>query len=198
MTRRSGRRPRAPQLLGREAEDVLHHPVELADAVEPGRGRDLGERQVGVVEQAAGEVRAPAARDLGRSRADVNVEESAQVARAHPEPGRERVLGGVVERAVGDGAQRPAHELGGLDPTGHRFAIGTAAQARTKAGRLGRRGRRVRPGVARQRRSRAARAAVDPGRDDPGEILHVPVLGHRDRRIRTRATRVRIWRIEPA
>ena len=59
-------------------------------------------------------------RDLGRGGSDVNVEEAPQVTRAHPEPGRERVLGGVVERTVGDGAERPAHELGSLDPTGAR------------------------------------------------------------------------------
>ena len=123
-----GRAPAGPQLLGREPEDVLHHPVELADAVEPRRGaRPCANGEVGVVEEAAGEVGAPAARDLGRGRADVNVEQPAQVARAHAEAGRERVLGGVVERAVGDGAQGPAHELGRLDPAGHGFAIGPAA-----------------------------------------------------------------------
>ena len=59
------------QLGGRELEHLVHDPVHLPDAVEAGGGRDLRHRQVGVVEQAAGEVRAPRTGDLARRRADV-------------------------------------------------------------------------------------------------------------------------------
>ena len=187
-------RRRRPQLLRGEPEDVLHHPVELTDAVEPGRGADVREREIGVVEQTPGEMGAPAARDLGGRRADVDVEQAAEVAGAHAQARCERVLGGVVERAVGDRAQRPAHELGRVDPAGRGLAVGPAAQARAEARGFGRGGEGVRPRVARQRRTTAPRPAVDAGGDDSGELVHVPVLCHRDGRIRTRVRLVRIRR----
>ena len=130
------------QLGRRELEHLVHHPVHLADAVEAGRGRDLRHRQVGVVEQAAREVRAPRPRDLARRRADVLREQSPQVARAHAEARREIVFGRVVERAVGDAVHGAAHELGRGDP-----ARARARDRDGSAGTAGSRRPRPRPGA---------------------------------------------------
>ena len=56
------------------------------------------------------------------------------------------VLGVGVERAVGDEAQRAAHELGRVDPTRFRFAVGAALQAGPEPVGLGGGGERVRDG----------------------------------------------------
>ena len=176
------------QLGGRELEHVVHDPVHLPDAVEAGRGRDLRHGQVGVVEQATGEVRAPRTRHLARRRAHVLREEATQVTRARAEPRRELVFGHVVERAVGDAVHGAAHELGRGDPADLRDPIRTAPQAGPEPGRL--RGGRVveRAEVALQRRRRTPhRTAVDARGDDSGERVHDPVLGHPTRQIRTRA-----------
>ena len=90
-------------------------------------------------------MRAARAGDLVRRRADVLVEQPAQVACAHAEPcAASSSSFAVVERAVGDAAQRAAHELGRVDPAGIGLAVGTAAQARPEARGLGRGRERVR------------------------------------------------------
>ena len=49
--------PAGPELLRREREHLLHDAVHVPHRLEPGRGRDAGHRQVGVVEEAPREVR---------------------------------------------------------------------------------------------------------------------------------------------
>ena len=175
------------QLARCELEDLEHDPVHLPHAVETGSDGDLRHRQVRVVEQAAGEVRAARTCDFGRGRAHVLGEEPAQMARAHTEPRRKIVFGHVVEHAVGDGVHRAADELRRGDPTDLGNPIGAAAQARPKPRGFGR-GRVVeRARVPPQRLPGAAdRAAVDTSSDDSGERVHDPVLGDLARHIRTR------------
>ena len=50
--------PAGPQFLRGEVEHLLHDPVQLAHRLKARRRADLGDREVGVVEQPAGEVRA--------------------------------------------------------------------------------------------------------------------------------------------
>ena len=136
----------------------------------PGCGRDPRHGQVGVVEEAPREVRPPRPRHLARGRADVQREQPAEMARAHAETGREGVLGIGVERAVGDETEGAAHELGRVDPTRFRLAIGAALQAGPEPVGLGGRRERVRTGVAAQRPAAAPFAAVDARGDDCGEL----------------------------
>ena len=67
------------QLAGRLAEDVLAGTVELAQAAEAGRERDLGHGQVGVVEEPPREVDPGRARQPVRRHAQLLLEEPAQV-----------------------------------------------------------------------------------------------------------------------
>ena len=77
--------PRA-QLARRLPEDLLAGPVELAQAAEAGREGDLGDGEVGVVEQAAGEMHPRRACQPVGGHADVRDEEAAQVPGRDTEP----------------------------------------------------------------------------------------------------------------
>ena len=130
--------PAGAQLGGRGAEDLLAGPVELAQAAEPARPGDVGDREIGVVEEPPGEVRAVAASQTVGRGADVLGEQPPQVTGRDAEPPGEVVLGAAVERALADQVHRPAHQLG----AGHRrggAAIRPAAQACPEPGRLRRR-----------------------------------------------------------
>ena len=100
-----------PQLAGRLAEDLLAGTVELAQAAEPGRERDLGHGQVGVVEEPTREVDPGRARQPVRRHAQLLLEEPAQVAGRDTEPRAEVGLARVIEGAVHDQAYGAADEL---------------------------------------------------------------------------------------
>jgi hypothetical protein len=63
--------------MRRRAEYLLHRSVELAETAEPRREGDIGDGQVGVVEQPAGEVRPPGPGELIRGEAEMFVEQPA-------------------------------------------------------------------------------------------------------------------------
>jgi hypothetical protein len=173
-----GKPPPCAQLEWRKAEDVLHHAVHLAHAVEPGRVRDVADRKVGVIEESAGEMRTARARDFRRRRTDVGLEQAAQVAGTDPEPPGQFVFGRVVEEAVADATHCSTHELGRIDPVRLEFAVGAAAQARPEPGGFSRGSKGVGPHILLVRRAGTAhRSAIDPGRHDGAELRHNSVLG---------------------
>jgi hypothetical protein len=102
-----------------------------AGAAEAGRKRDLGDRQVGVVQEAPGEVDAPRTGELVRGRAQMRDEEAAQVAGRYAEPIAELDLVLAVQRAGEDELHGAAHEFG-------------AAQSIVGAERYGRQRRQAR------------------------------------------------------
>jgi hypothetical protein len=93
-------------------EDLPHRAVELAKAAEPGREGHLGDRQVGVVQQAPGEMRPPRASELIRRHPEMVVEQPPQMTRRHPAPRADGGLRGLVQHPADDQLDRPADELG--------------------------------------------------------------------------------------
>ncbi len=161
----------APQLGRGAAEHRADDVVELAHAAEAAGQRHLDHRQLGGVEQRAGEVGAPRRGHRARRGAEVAREQPAQVALADPELGRQRAAVAAVERAVLDEAQ-PARHRGRRAVPGRRAGrrLRAAAPARAKAGRLGRGRAGEEAHVAAQRRAgRADRPAVDAGGHHRGE-----------------------------
>jgi hypothetical protein len=127
------------QVGRRRAEHLPHGPVELAPAAEPSGESDVGDGEVGVVEEPPGEVRAPGPRQLIRGHSQVGDEQPAKMPRRHADPGRERRLGAaVVHDAADDLLDRLADELGcaGGDRSGD--PVGAAAVARPEARGFGR------------------------------------------------------------
>ena len=173
------RRRRAAQLRGREAELAAHDVVELADAREAGRERDVGERQRRLLDQQPRGLRATAHREVQRPGADLGDERAVQVALADVQRAREAGDPAVVDRAVGDEPQRARREVAAVVPVpraGRR--VGTAATAGPEAGADRRRGRGEEADVRRLRRLRRAhRTAVDPGARDaePDPAVEAPV-----------------------
>ena len=103
------------QLAGREPEEGGHGPVQLPRPAEAGRSRDGVERQVGLVDQPAGEVGAPGSGDGTRRGADVQFEQPSQVPGAVAHVGGECPLVVVIEEAVGDAQQCGGHGLGSVE-----------------------------------------------------------------------------------
>ena len=167
----SARRAPASQLGRRAAEHRADHVVELAHAAEAAGQRHLDHRQLGGVEQRAGEVGPPRGCHRARRGAQVAREQPAQVALAHAELGGQGAAVAGVERAVLDEPQRARH--GGRRAVPGRRAgrrLRPAAPARAKAGRLGRGGAGEEAHVAAQRRAgRTDRPAVDAGGHHRGE-----------------------------
>src|SRR5262249_56832383 len=85
---------------GRLAEDVAAGSVELAQAAEAGRERDLGHAQIRVVEQPSREVDTGRAGEPVGRHAEMRAEQAAEVSRRDAEPRRELALAPPVESAV--------------------------------------------------------------------------------------------------
>ena len=105
------RAPTGPQLRRRGPEDVLAGPLQLAHAAEPGREGHLHGRQVGVVEQTAGEVGPPRPGQAVRGHTELGEEQTPEMAAGNAEPRRQLALGVAVEGAIGDQLHGPAHQL---------------------------------------------------------------------------------------
>ena len=73
--------PAIAQVGRRRAEHVLHGPVELAQAAEPGGESDVHHGEVGVVEEPPGEVRAPGPGQLIRAHPQMPEEQPAKMPR---------------------------------------------------------------------------------------------------------------------
>src|SRR6202011_922433 len=77
---------RGPQVCGWEREHLADRVVELPDAVETGRARDGGDRQVGGLDQYARRLRPLSARDRERAGAQLAQEQAMEMALTHREP----------------------------------------------------------------------------------------------------------------
>ena len=132
---------RPAKLARRPAVGAAERVVETAAAAETGRHRDLRDRQAGLGQQAHREMQAARLRDRDRGGAHVAGEQSHQVARADPEPPRERLDRSFIERAVVDQPQRAAHHRSGPEPSGCAGrGLRATAQAWPESRRLGGRG----------------------------------------------------------
>ena len=171
----------AAQLGRRRREDLADGVVELADRGEAGRERDLGERQLGRLDQQSRGVGALGAGERERAGAELGDELAVQVAFAEAEPLREPGDAVAVDAAVGDQPHRAADDVGAHVPLRRtRRGVRPAALAGAEAGALRRgRGRQEAHVGALRRDGRAARAAVDPGRRDGGHepAVEAAVLG---------------------
>jgi hypothetical protein len=156
----------------RRPEDVAARPVELAQAAEAGGEGDLGDRQIGIVEEATSEVGARRARQSVWRHPQVSGEQPAQVAGRHTEPIPQLGLGSVIQCAVQDQPDRATDQLGARPRNRRRFTVRAASEAGAVAGRLGRRGQIESPHVALAGLRGASRPAVDPGGDDRREGFH--------------------------
>ncbi len=154
--------------------------VEAADAAEPRGERDLGHRQLALVDQDVGGGEALGLGDGDRRRADMLAEQSPHLPLAEAEPVAEGVdadldPGDFVEPAAVDQRQCAPHARRRPGPRGAaRRGVGAAALARTVAGGDGLGGggdERHVPGERRPRR--ADRAAEDAGRPHAGEEASV-------------------------
>ena len=170
LRRGSGR----AQLARRLAEDLLAGAVELAQAAEAGGEGDLGDGQVGVVEQPAGEMHPRRARQPVGRHAHVRDEESAQVPGRDTEPLTQVGLASEVECAVEDQAHRAADQLrrAPREGEGLRPPIRATAMARPVAGGLGGGRERERPHILGAWPRGAAGPAVDTCRDDRRDGCH--------------------------
>jgi len=89
--------------------------VQLPRPAEAGRSRDGVERQVGLVDQPAGEVGAPGSGDGTRRGADVQFEQPSQMPGAVAHVGGECPLVVIIEKAVGDSQQRGSYRFGSIE-----------------------------------------------------------------------------------
>jgi hypothetical protein len=107
-----------PQEARRDVVDLEHRRVELPDAGEAGRERDLGHRQRRRLDQNAGGPRPLRPREGQRAGAELGGQHPADLARRVAEEGREPGHAGPVDDPVGDQPHRPAGQVGPDVPLG--------------------------------------------------------------------------------
>ena len=142
---RSALRAVAAARVGDEREDLAHGVVELAHAREAGGERDLGEREVGRLDQRARRLRALRAGERERPGPELCRDEAVELAHAVAEPRGEPGDALAIDDAVADQAHRARDDVGARVP-------------------LGRAGRGVRPAALAGPEARAlrrGRAAVE-------------------------------------
>ena len=153
------------KLGGRLPVKIGESGMEAAQASEAGTVCDLGDLQVGLVQQALGALQAQRLGGLARARADMALEQPRQVARADAEALRQRVDAPVVEHPVLDQPERARDGGPGAVPgRAERRGLRPAAQAWPVAVALGRRGARPPRRSGSSGRSGSAAAS----RDRPG------------------------------
>ena len=137
--------PRARRRLSRGGrEDLADGVVELPDAREAGGERDLGDRQIGGLDEQPGVVGAPRAGERERTGPDLGREQTVQVALRVAEAPREAGDTVPVHNAVSDEPHRPRDEIRPDVPlrrAGH--GVGPAPLARAETGALRGRSRRI-------------------------------------------------------
>ena len=168
------RRPR-PQPARRVGEGLAHGVVALAHAGEAGGEGDVGDGEVGRLEQDARRLAALGPGQGERAGAHLGGDEAVELAGAVAEPAGQALDALAVDDAVADQPHGAGHDVGPDVPLGRaRRGVGPAAQAGPEAGLLGgRRGGVEAHVLALGRAGRAAGAAVDPGRGDGAEELAV-------------------------
>ena len=176
------------QLGRRRGVDLTHGLVELPDAGEAGRERNVGVGEVGGLDQHPSGLRPLRPGQRQRARAELGGEHPGEVAGGVSHAAGESLDALAVDDAVGDQPHRPAGSGRGDVPVGTaRSGIGQAALAGAVAGGLGRRRAGVERHVVERRGARRARGpAVDAGGahravEDAVETtvagLHRPVAG---------------------
>ena len=149
---------------GGDAELPTHDVVELPDAREACGERDLGERQVGLLDEQSGGLRAPAHRELQRPGPHLGDERAVQVPLAHVQRPREPGDAALVDHPLGDEPQRARER-------GRRGGPSAASPAQSRVGSACTRGtRRSPPRRARRRSARSAASAS--ARGTPGGSRH--------------------------
>ncbi len=154
-----GHAPLARSSLRREPEHLVHHPVELAHAVEPGRGGDwaIG-RSVSSSSRRAKCARRRAGNLGSESRRRGRSNRRRRWRALTPRRAASVVLGRAVERAVGDARASHGTRARALRSNPAGVTVGTAAQAGPEPRGFRGRGRAERPHVATERSSRCSRA----------------------------------------
>ena len=165
---RPPRRPR--RSVGVAGVDLADRVVELADAGEARRERDVGVGQVGRLDQHPCGLRPLRPGQRQRPGAELGGEQPGEVARGVADVRGQPVDALAVDDAVGDQPHRAAGGVGGDVPVGAaRRGVGQAALAGAVAGGLGGGRARVERDVGERRRARRARGpAVDAGGPDRG------------------------------
>src|SRR5262249_44154033 len=107
----------APKCGRRAFVDSGNYRVETAQAAKACRERNLGQGQVGIVDQALGALTPCRLGDLGGRGADMLLEQAQQVSRANAEPLGKRFDARLVERTFVDETHRPLNG-GALDEAG--------------------------------------------------------------------------------
>jgi hypothetical protein len=160
------------KLAGGSAEHLPAGAVELTDAAETCSERDVSDREVGVIEEPASEVRSARASELVRRDPQMLLEQPAQMTGGDEQSGGEVVLGPAVQGPVDDELDRSADDFG-TGPAGRRRgAVGAAPQTGAVPRCLGRRGECELADVAGERTRGTPRPTVDPRGDDGGEAGH--------------------------
>ena len=162
--------PPPAQLARRGGVDLAQRLVELAHAGEAGRERDIGQRQVGRLDEHAGRVGAPCPGQGQRCRSELLGEQPTEVARGVAHPPGQPVHALAVDQAVGDQPHRATGDIGGDVPLGAaRRRVGQAPLAGAVARGVRTGGGGVEGDVRRSRGAGRARGpAVDPGGADGG------------------------------
>ncbi len=109
---------RLAHLAGCDREDLADRVVELADAREARRERDVREWQLGRLDQHAGALGALRTSERDRTRADLGGQLAVQVPLAVPEPLAELGDAPAVDDAVRDQAHRAPDQIGSHVPLG--------------------------------------------------------------------------------
>lgn len=161
------RRPTTrPQLARRGAEGLTARPVELAEAPEARSEGDLGDREIGVVEEPSGEMGTEgSSQGIGRD-AQAGREQPVEVTARHPQTGSEMRLRRAVEGAADDEVDSPADQVGPARRDRVGGTVRAATPARPVPRRLGRCGEVEPSHVLGQRPAPAPRPAVDARGDD--------------------------------
>ena len=106
------------QLARRQREDLAHGVVELPHAREAGRERDLGEAEIGRLDQRARRLRALRAGERERACAELRRDEAVELAHAVAEARGEPGDALAIDDAVADQAHRARDDVGARVPLG--------------------------------------------------------------------------------
>jgi hypothetical protein len=162
-----------PQLTGGSPEHFLAGAVELADAAEPGGEGQLGDRQVGVVEQTAGEMHPGGAGELVRGQAQVLAEQPSELPSGQAQASAEILLGAVVQGPIQNEPHGAADHFRAEPGRGGFPPVWAAMQAGPEARGLSRRRQREPEDVAGIRLGPVRCQAVETSGDDSFDVGHV-------------------------
>ena len=149
-----------------QRKHLAHRVVELPDALEASRERDVREGQIGRLDQGARRLRPLGAGDRERTRAELGQQQPVQVTLAYREAGRNSRNAFAIDGPIRDQAHRAPHEIPADVPLGRAGGrVRATALAGAKPGQLGGGRRRVEAHVRAPGTNRgwATRPAVDAG-----------------------------------